>query len=64
MKTTGRYCALDASEEENLDNEMEQEIHDQRKTLHGYAQNMNSLLGKRRANELRKAMINILIEQL
>jgi hypothetical protein len=52
------------STEEILDCEMQEEIDEQIKWLKRYEKNLCSLLNKDRANQVRKAMINFLVEQL
>ncbi|QQV90450.1 hypothetical protein Harreka1_43 [Olleya phage Harreka_1] len=64
MRITGRFEAVDASQEEILDNDMEQEIADQKEHLHKYDENLKSLVGIRRSKEVKKAMINFLLETL
>lgn len=54
----------DLNEEERLDCEMQEEIDEQTKFLKRYTDNINSLLGSKRAKEVKKAMINQLVEML
>lgn len=63
MKSTGRI-QYDASVEERRDKEMEDEIIEQRKQLYKYIDNINSLLGYNRSKEVRKSMIQFLVETL
>lgn len=63
MKYTGRIDH-NASKEERLDSEMENEIFEQKKHLSKYIDNINSLLGGQRSKEVRKAMIQFLVETL
>lgn len=63
MKYTGK-TTIEATEDERLDKEMEDEIFEQKKNLSKYCDNINSLLGRQRANEVRKSMINFLVEIL
>jgi len=63
MKSTGRI-QFDAEESERLDNEMENEISMQKEHLSKYIDNINYLLGKNRSKEVRKSMINFLVETL
>ena len=54
----------DLEEEERLDCEMQEEIDEQTKHLKRYNDNIISLLGYQRAKEVKKAMINFLVENL
>ena len=54
----------DLNEEERLDCEMQEEIDEQTKFLKRYTDNINILLGSKRAKEVKKAMINQLVEML
>ena len=63
MKSTGRI-QYDASEEENLDKQMEDEVIEVKKLLDRYIKNIDSLLDYKRAKEVKKSMINYLVEQL
>lgn len=60
MKYTGRAISY----EEKLDKEMEDEIFEQKKALSKYINNINSLLGYKRSKEVRKSMIQFLVETL
>jgi len=62
MKFSRNYD--DATEEQKLDNEMVDEIDEQLSQLKRYDYNIISLLGKERAKEVKKAMINYLLETL
>ncbi len=50
--------------DERLDHDMQDEIDEQKKHLKGYNENIISLLGYQRAKEVKKAMINFLVENL
>lgn len=50
------------TENERLDCDMQDEIDEQIKNLKKYNENIISLLGKDRAKEVKKAMINLLVE--
>jgi hypothetical protein len=63
MLITGKM-QHDATEDERLDKEMEDEIFEQKKHLSKYIDNINSLLGKSRSKEVRKSMIQFLVESL
>ena len=63
MKYVGK-TTIDATAEERLDKEMEDEIFEQKKSLSKYIDNINSLLGRQRSKEVRKAMIQFLVESL
>ena len=54
----------DLDKEERLDCEMQEEIDSQMDHLKKYTSNIDGLLGYKRAKEVRKAMINFLVEQL
>ncbi len=54
----------DATEEQRLDNEMQDEIETQLDHLKRYNNNIVSLLGYKRAKEVKKGMINYLLETL
>lgn len=54
----------DLTEKERLDCEMQEEIDEQMIFLKRYSDNIKSLLGKKRAREVKKAMINQLVEWL
>ncbi|MCP4106525.1 MAG: hypothetical protein GY749_13490 [Desulfobacteraceae bacterium] len=61
MKTTGRYCAVSNTDK---DAEMQNEIYEQLRYLKRYTNNIDSLFDKNRSNEVKKAIINFLVEQL
>jgi len=63
MKYVGK-TTHEATESERLDKEMEDEIFEQKKNLSKYIDNINSLLGKQRSKEVRKSMIQFLVETL
>lgn len=63
MRLTGK-TTINASIEERLDAEMQEEIEMQRKNLRKYTNNIRSLLGSERSKEVRKAMISYLVENL
>jgi hypothetical protein len=63
MKSTGRIH-YDASESELLDKQMEDEIFEQKKLLSRYLIIINSSLGIEKANEVKKFMINFLLENI
>lgn len=54
----------DASEIEKLYDEMQDEIREQKNNLKRYTSNIDSLLGYNRSKEVKKAMIEFLLEQL
>lgn len=54
----------DLEEEARLDCEMQEEIDLQLEHLKKYNENIISLIGYKRAKEVKKAMINFLVEQL
>ena len=62
MKLSRSYT--DATEEQRLDDDMQDEIKEMEKFLKRYNTNLKTLLDKKRANQVRKAMINYLVEQL
>ena len=62
MKLTRHYT--DATESERLDAELRDEVTEISKWMKKYFNNVDSLLGKKRSNEVRKHMINTLVEQL
>ena len=62
MKITKRLPDLDS--EERLDCEMQDEIDYQLEYLKTHHDRLNNLLGHKRVKEVRKAMINFLVEQL
>ena len=64
MRSVGRFDPIEATEEERLDQEMEQEIEDQRNDLKKYISNVDNLLGKKRANEVYRNMIYVLAENI
>lgn len=59
MKYTGKRCMPETDEDL-----MDDEIYEVRKWLYKYNENINTLLPKNLANEVRKSMINYLVEQL
>jgi len=63
MKYVGK-TTIDATKEERLDQKMEDEIFEQKKNLSKYIDNINSLLGRQRSKEVRKSMIQFLVETL
>lgn len=54
----------DLKTEERLDCDMQDEIDSQMEYLKKYTSNINSFIGHKRAKEVKKAMINFLIEQI
>ena len=66
MKSTGHYESTDKeiSKEDALEQEMLQEVQEQRDNLRRYTNNIDSLLGKKLSSEVKKSMINFLVEQL
>ncbi len=52
------------TKEEIADDEMQDEINEQIKLLQRYEDNLKSILDEKRAKEVRKAMINFLVERL
>ena len=64
MKYTGKFDSIEATEEERLDQEMEQEIEDQRKHLKKYISILENLLGRKRANEVFRNIIYTLTENI
>jgi hypothetical protein len=62
MKIDRHYA--DATEQEKRDVEMQDEIDEISKLMDRYFFNVDSLLSKERANNVRKHVINRLIEQL
>ena len=66
MKLSGRYYKADkeTSEKEDLEQEMLQEVEDQRIYLRNYVKNIDNSLGMKLSSEVKKSMINFLVEQL
>ena len=65
MRTTGKYYySEEITEEENKEQEMLEEVSNARQYLREYTQNIDSLLGKEFSSEVKKSMINFLVEQL
>jgi hypothetical protein len=64
MKSTGRFSPIEATEDEMLENELENEITEIREYLFRYIRNIDSLLGKKRANEVYRNMIYTLTENI
>lgn len=59
MKFTGRRDIPTT-----LDEQMEDEIENQLSLLRRYEHNLKTLLPKKEANQVRKAMINFIVEQI
>lgn len=62
MKLDKNY--IDATREDELQEELNEEIVEVSKWMNKYFFNVDSLLGKEKANEVRKHIINRLVEQL
>lgn len=64
MKHTGRFCQIEATEEERIDKYMEDAIKVNLKFLRDSQKALITILPKQQCNEVSKAMINYLVEQL
>ena len=62
MKLDRHYETV--SEDEKLDNEMTDEIYEIIKWYKKYSNNIDSLLGKKRSKQVKKAILNVIIEEL
>ena len=61
MRSTGRY---EAAVEYDPDHELNEEVDTSKEMLEKYFRNIDSLLGKERSKEVKKAMVNYIVEQL
>jgi len=64
MKSTGRFCSIEATKQEQIDQDMEDAIKVNLNFLKDSQKALANILPERNLNEVSKAMINYLVENL